>query len=222
MGASILLGGFSTFLGTLPLAFTTSNIFQIVFVTFFALVALGVSHGLFCLPMVLSIMGPKTQDNTLQKGTNNDIDNLEQPKQLLEMELKLSTTDRGESRVGGQKLSLFERQCRTQAVAANGLQQCIGWFFYYKSSSRGSHPKVVDWNFGLITHMNWNWLKMCADWVLSCARCTILYDNGHTRIYSYHLLIEKFDLLLNFASSKCTRIYNELVLHSLQAAALLD
>jgi hypothetical protein len=46
-------------LGTLPLAFSTSDIFTTVFIAFLALVLLGVSHGLILLPVLLSLMGPE-------------------------------------------------------------------------------------------------------------------------------------------------------------------
>lgn len=58
MGASILVGGISTFLGTLPLAFSTSKIFNTIFFTFLGLVTLGLAHGLILLPVILSTIGP--------------------------------------------------------------------------------------------------------------------------------------------------------------------
>jgi Patched family len=59
MGGSILLGGLSTILGVLPLAFATSQIIGTVFVMFVALVMLGVTHGLILLPVLLSYVGPE-------------------------------------------------------------------------------------------------------------------------------------------------------------------
>jgi len=61
MGASILVGGVSTFLGILPLAFSTSNIFYTIFVAFIGLVTLGMGHGLIVLPVILSTFGPEDQ-----------------------------------------------------------------------------------------------------------------------------------------------------------------
>jgi len=57
MGSSILLGGTTTFLGTLPLAFANSNIFFTVFIAFVGLVVLGITHGLILLPVVLATVG---------------------------------------------------------------------------------------------------------------------------------------------------------------------
>ena len=58
MGVSILVGGLSTMLGVLPLAFSTSTLMRTVFVGFFGMVGLGISHGLVVLPVVLSLVGP--------------------------------------------------------------------------------------------------------------------------------------------------------------------
>jgi Niemann-Pick C1 protein len=67
MGSSILIGGVSTFLGTLPLAFSTSEIFYTVFVAFLALVTIGVGHGLILVPVILSTIGPEDQLAYLSK-----------------------------------------------------------------------------------------------------------------------------------------------------------
>jgi Niemann-Pick C1 protein len=58
MGSSILLGSLSTFLGVLPLAFSTSEIFTTIFKAFIGLVTLGAAQGLILLPVVLSLVGP--------------------------------------------------------------------------------------------------------------------------------------------------------------------
>ena len=59
MGSSILMGGISTLLGTLPLAFCTSDVFSTVFFGFLGLVTLGVGHGLILMPVILSTIGPE-------------------------------------------------------------------------------------------------------------------------------------------------------------------
>jgi Niemann-Pick C1 protein len=62
------MGGITTFLGTVPLAFSSSEIFTSVFIAFIALVVLGITHGLILLPVILSIFG--TEDSTYRpKGT---------------------------------------------------------------------------------------------------------------------------------------------------------
>ena len=59
MGSSIFLGGASSLLGTLPLAFSTSEMFFNIFIVFFGLVVMGTSHGLILLPVILSSVGPE-------------------------------------------------------------------------------------------------------------------------------------------------------------------
>ena len=51
----------STLLAILPLAFSTSQIMRTVFIAFVAMVALGCSHGLILLPVILSIIDPETK-----------------------------------------------------------------------------------------------------------------------------------------------------------------
>lgn len=72
MGSSILIGGISTFLGVIPLAFSSTTIFSTIFVTFIGLVTLGAGHGLILLPVVLSMLGPNVcvQVRTPKKATS--------------------------------------------------------------------------------------------------------------------------------------------------------
>jgi uncharacterized membrane protein YdfJ with MMPL/SSD domain len=58
MGASVLIGGISTLVGVLPLAFSSSEIFFTTFIVFFGLVIIGLLHGLILLPVLLSMLGP--------------------------------------------------------------------------------------------------------------------------------------------------------------------
>jgi len=55
MGASVAMGGFSTFLGMLATAFASSEVFRIFFKMIFSIVVLGLLHGLLFLPVYLSL-----------------------------------------------------------------------------------------------------------------------------------------------------------------------
>jgi Niemann-Pick C1 protein len=73
MGVSILTGGISTFLGTIPLAFSTSTIFSTVFIAFLGISTLGVGHGLILLPVILSTIGPEDEIAPIpEKGSSKD------------------------------------------------------------------------------------------------------------------------------------------------------
>lgn len=60
MGVSIMIGGVTTFLGVVPLCLSVTKVFMTVFLAFFAMVCLGISHGLVLLPVLLSYIGPTT------------------------------------------------------------------------------------------------------------------------------------------------------------------
>ena len=57
MESSILIGGISTFLGVIPLAFSTSEVFSTIFITFMGLVTFGAGHALILIPVILSMVG---------------------------------------------------------------------------------------------------------------------------------------------------------------------
>ena len=58
MGSSVVIGGLSTFLGVLPLIFSTSDLMKTLFFGFWGMVLLGCSHGVILLPVMLSYIGP--------------------------------------------------------------------------------------------------------------------------------------------------------------------
>ena len=79
MGPSILVGGISTFLGVVPLAFSTNDVTKVVFISFIAMVSLGIAHGLIFLPVLLSLVGPlSTHPRTPKRIEKWDLDKPEQ------------------------------------------------------------------------------------------------------------------------------------------------
>lgn len=59
MGSAVVLGAFSTILGVMPLAFSSSQIFFSLFVVFLSFVALSLAHGILYLPVLLALIGPQ-------------------------------------------------------------------------------------------------------------------------------------------------------------------
>ncbi|XP_031339796.1 protein patched homolog 3-like isoform X2 [Photinus pyralis] len=58
IGAAVLYGGLSTFIGLSMLALSQSYIFQVFFKIFALVVAFGMFHGVVLLPVILSFVGP--------------------------------------------------------------------------------------------------------------------------------------------------------------------
>merc|ERR1712038_1586288 len=77
MGTSILIGAISTFLGVIPLALSSSNIFSTIFLSFMGLVLLGATHGLIFLPVMLSLLGPTVVLN-LSPVSDDDVKKLQE------------------------------------------------------------------------------------------------------------------------------------------------
>lgn len=117
MGASILLGGLSTFLGSLPLIFSQSTVFQTIYIAFFCMISLGVSHGLVLLPVLLSMFG--TTETTGQKSSQQQL-HLEQDDSMLAINTltsRASKKDGKEAKVGKE-----EDDAQTQASSSLSLQ----------------------------------------------------------------------------------------------------
>ena len=60
MGPPVFNGGFSTFLAFILLANSTSYVFTVVFKVFFLVVIFGLYNALVLLPVILSLIGPKS------------------------------------------------------------------------------------------------------------------------------------------------------------------
>ncbi|CAB9506448.1 Pick C1-like protein 1 [Seminavis robusta] len=95
MGASILVGGLSTCLGVVPLAFSTNGIIQTVFIMFIAMVSLGLAHGLILLPVLLSYVGP----TVCIKPGHNDHDNLKKTPVITKASSRMAETSLSRSKL---------------------------------------------------------------------------------------------------------------------------
>ena len=75
---AILHGGISTFLAITPIAFSQSHVFTTFFRMISLLVAFGLFHGLFFLPVMLSIFGgnngKKEGSDEVTNGVSHDQD----------------------------------------------------------------------------------------------------------------------------------------------------
>jgi len=73
IGGSVFLGGFTTFLGILALAFSSGEAFFSFFVVFVSMVVLGLAHGLIFMPVVLSLVVIRNGESK-EKGSNGDVE----------------------------------------------------------------------------------------------------------------------------------------------------
>jgi len=65
MGASMVEGGLTTFLAITPFLLSVLIVFRIIFNAFFAMVTVGIIHGIVLLPVVLSVWGPEAAGGTI-------------------------------------------------------------------------------------------------------------------------------------------------------------
>merc|ERR1711915_186287 len=71
IGPAVLNGGISTLLAFILLAFSESYIFLSFFKIFFLICVFGLFHGLISLPVILSLLGPRSQVADIQTTTVN-------------------------------------------------------------------------------------------------------------------------------------------------------
>eukprot|EP01155_Anaeramoeba_flamelloides_P042316 Anaeramoba_flamelloidesc36090_g1_i2.p1 GENE.c36090_g1_i2~~c36090_g1_i2.p1 ORF type:complete len:230 (+),score=26.44 c36090_g1_i2:79-690(+) len=68
IGSSVLLGGFTTFLGLTPvLIFATSEIFRTLVKILYATIVSGILHGFVFLPVILQFLGAKGNTSIINK-----------------------------------------------------------------------------------------------------------------------------------------------------------
>jgi hypothetical protein len=58
VGGAVALGGFTTFVGVMPLAFASSFIYRVFFKLFICIVSLGLVHGFFVIPVLVCLLYP--------------------------------------------------------------------------------------------------------------------------------------------------------------------
>lgn len=68
IGAAVVSGAFTTFLAVSVLLFSSSYVFKILSTQFALTVALGIMHGLFLLPVMLSLVGSKAYSSAKNKN----------------------------------------------------------------------------------------------------------------------------------------------------------
>ena len=68
IGPAVFNGGVSTFLAFILLASSKSHVFITFFKIFFLVVSFGLFHGLFFLPVLLSLVGPECNSKRVKKS----------------------------------------------------------------------------------------------------------------------------------------------------------
>lgn len=144
MGASILVGGLSTSLGVLPLALSTSSILSTVFISFFAMIVLGVSHGLVFLPVLLSVCGPTSSPQHRPTGD------------LVQKHIDDSNTDESNSDDDGDEVQpkasgVFEPVGLLNDDSSLSVTSMLGpsaVLIHPKNSNQDESLEVLRWNTG--------------------------------------------------------------------------
>ena len=71
IGPAVFNGGLSTFLAFILLASSKSHVFITFFKIFFLVVSFGLFHGLFFLPVLLSLVGPECKSRKTKRTAEN-------------------------------------------------------------------------------------------------------------------------------------------------------
>ena len=100
MGSSILKGGGTTLVGTLPMAFSRSVIFRTFFAMLFSTIVYGLAVGLILIPIVLSIVPLPAATHLHVEGVVLDVDETLDRVEALAV---LKAEDEGKKRGGGGK-----------------------------------------------------------------------------------------------------------------------
>jgi predicted RND superfamily exporter protein len=72
MGQAVLSGAISTFLAVAVLLFSKSYVFRVLSTQFALTVALGIIHGLLLLPVMLSVLGPKSHKEKEKESPDSE------------------------------------------------------------------------------------------------------------------------------------------------------
>merc|ERR1712083_881620 len=83
IGPAVFNGGFSTFLAFVLLAGSESHVFLTFFKVFLLVVVFGLFNGLFVLPVVLSLVGPKSYKSNQNTGDNQPSEEAEPLKPII-------------------------------------------------------------------------------------------------------------------------------------------
>uniref|UniRef100_A0A7M5WVR2 SSD domain-containing protein n=1 Tax=Clytia hemisphaerica TaxID=252671 RepID=A0A7M5WVR2_9CNID len=93
MGASVTMGGISTFVGVVTTAFAQSELFKIFFKMVFGIVVLGLIHGLVFLPVFLAVFCNYNVPMTVEVDEEEENGNLSPKKNKMNGEEELLTME---------------------------------------------------------------------------------------------------------------------------------
>lgn len=68
VGGAVAVGGLTTFIGVLPLAFASSWVYRVFFKLFLSIVVLGIVHGFVVAPVLVVLLFSKSSVHSTSKG----------------------------------------------------------------------------------------------------------------------------------------------------------